>query len=93
MQNSDTRDTRGEQPTKPADGSGKQPAKDTGNGMMNHSIRLSRLNHPRGTLVAMALLAAVFLLFGVFAHALHPELATQAPGATSDAISFLTSLC
>ena len=59
---------------------------------MNHSIRLSRLNHPRGTLVAMVLLTAVFLLFGVFANALHPELVTQVPAEMSDIMSFLTSL-
>ncbi len=89
MQNSITKDVQGEQTAKRSG----QPATDTGKVTMNHSIRLSRLNHPRGTLVAMALLAAVFLLFGVFAHALHPELATQAPAATSDTISFLMSLC
>ncbi len=79
-------------PTQIKEGRGSKPAANTGKGTMNYSIRLSRLNHPRGTLVAMALLTAVFLLFGVFAHALHPELAMQAPAATSDAMSFLTRL-
>jgi hypothetical protein len=32
-------------------------------------MRMSRLSHPRGTLLAMILLAAVFLLFGMFAAA------------------------
>jgi len=73
-------------------GHGSDTATDTGKGMMNHSIRLSRVNHPRGTLVAMVLLATVFLLFGVFAHALHPELAAQAPAATSDVMLFLANL-
>ena len=73
-------------------GHGSDPATNTGKGTMNHSIRLSRVNHPRGTLVAVVLLTAVFLLFGVFANALHPELATQAPETTSDATLFLTDL-
>ncbi len=73
-------------------GHGSNPATDTGKGTMNHSIRLSRVNHPRGTLVAMVLLAAVFLLFGVFAHALHPELAAQTPAATSDVMFLLANL-
>jgi len=72
------------------EGRGSDPTTDTGKGTMNYSIRLSRLNHPRGTFVAMALLTAVFLLFGVFAHAFHPELAMQTPAATSDAMSLLT---
>ncbi len=74
-------------------GHGSNPATNTGKGTMNHSIRLSRVNHPRGTLVAMVLLAAVFLLFGVFANALHPELAAQAPAATSDVMLLLANLC
>ena len=69
-------------------GRGSEPAKVTGN-MMNNGIRLSRLNHPRGTLAAMVLLAAVFLLFGAFAHALHPELSMAAPEATTNALAFL----
>ena len=68
---------------------GSEPATDTGKATMNYGIRLSRLNHPRGTLAAMVLLAAVFLLFGAFAHALHPELTAQAPTAT-EAMSLLT---
>ncbi len=43
--------------------------------------------------MAMVLLAAVFMLFGVFANALHPELATQAPATLSDAIQFFSKLC
>ncbi len=73
-------------------GHGSDPATNTGKGTMNHSIGLSRVNHPRGTLVAMVLLAAVFLLFGVFAHALHPELAAQTPAATSDVMLLLATL-
>lgn len=36
-------------------------------------IRMSRLSHPRATLYAMLLLAAVFLLFGVIVSALGPD--------------------
>jgi hypothetical protein len=35
-------------------------------------IRMSRLRHPRASLFAMLLLAAVFLLFGLIASALEP---------------------
>lgn len=35
-----------------------------------NEIRISRLSHPRATLVAMVLLATVFLLFGMFANAI-----------------------
>ncbi len=73
-------------------GHGSDPATNTGKGTMNHSIRLSRVNHPRGTLVAMVLLAAVFLLFVFLAHALHPELAAQTPAATSDVMLLLANL-
>jgi hypothetical protein len=37
-------------------------------------IRLSRLTHPRASLLAIVLLAVVFGLFGVVASAAHPEL-------------------
>jgi hypothetical protein len=36
-------------------------------------MRLSRLSHPRASLVAMILLAAVFLMFGMFASAMEPS--------------------
>ncbi len=68
------------------------PATDTGKGIMNNGIRLSRLNQPRGTLVAMVLLAVVFLLFGVFANALHPELAVSVPESTAGSFAFLNCL-
>lgn len=35
-------------------------------------IRMSRLSHPRASLFAMLLLAAVFLLFGLIASAFEP---------------------
>jgi len=35
-------------------------------------IRMSRLSHPRASLFAMLLLAAVFLLFGLVASAFEP---------------------
>ena len=38
-------------------------------------LRMSRLRYPRGTLMAMILLAVVFLLFGLFASAIQPEYA------------------
>ena len=39
---------------------------------MFSEIRMSRLAQPRATVVAMILLAVVFLLFGVFASAVEP---------------------
>jgi hypothetical protein len=36
-------------------------------------IRMSRLSHPRASLFAMLLLAAVFLLFGIVASAYEPS--------------------
>jgi hypothetical protein len=42
-------------------------------------IRLSRLTHPRASLIAIVLLAVVFGLFGVVASAAHPELSHAAP--------------
>lgn len=42
-------------------------------------MRLSRLSHPRATLMAMVLLAVVFLLFGMFASAAVEPAYTPAP--------------
>ena len=41
-----------------------------GYGPTVNEIRISRLSHPRATLMAMVLLAVVFLLFGMFANAI-----------------------
>lgn len=46
---------------------------------MNESFRLSRIRAPRGTLVAMALVALVFVLFGLAANALAPDQAAANP--------------
>jgi hypothetical protein len=46
-----------------------EPTGQQGNGAMNHSIRLSRISHPRATIWALALVAAVFLAFGAWADA------------------------
>lgn len=51
-------------------------------------LRMSRLRHPRGTLIAMILLATVFLLFGVVASAIQPGDAAQPEAMTG----MLTSL-
>lgn len=48
-------------------------------------MRLSRLTHPRATLLAMVLLAVVFLLFGMFASAVEPGYA-PAPATIDGAI-------
>ena len=48
---------------------------------MYHSIRLSRLTHPRASLFAMVLLVLVFGVFGAVANAMHPELSVQGPAA------------
>jgi hypothetical protein len=40
---------------------------------MLHEFRLSRLKAPRGNLGTMALIAAVFLLFGAFATLAQPD--------------------
>ncbi len=42
-------------------------------------MRMSRLSHPRASLVAMILLAVVFLLFGMFASAAIEPTYTPAP--------------
>ena len=51
----------------------------TGYFAMYQSIRLSRLTHPRASLIAMVLLTLVFGLFGLVASALHPELSALDP--------------
>lgn len=38
-------------------------------------MRMSRLSHPRASLLTVILLAAVFLLFGLFASAVEPDYA------------------
>lgn len=48
-------------------------------------MRMSRLSHPRATLVAMILLAAVFLLFGMFASAVEPACVPAPTGMSSPA--------
>ena len=53
-------------------------------------MRLSRLSHPRATLMAMALLAVVFLLFGMFASAAEPDYA-PALGSIDGAATLLGS--
>ena len=52
-------------------------------------MRMSRLSHPRATLVAMVLLAAVFLLFGLFASAAEPSY-TPAPNTLGGAASLIS---
>ena len=59
---------------------------------MPQSTRLSRLTKPRTSLVAMALLALVFGLFGLIASALHPELGIAAPGALPTAFEGVAAL-
>ena len=59
--------------------------KTTDIGPLVNDMRLSRLSHPRATLVAMVLLASVFLLFGMFAAAGEPA-ATPAPNTLDGAI-------
>ena len=39
---------------------------------MNHSIRLSRISHPRATAATLALVAVVFLAFGIWAEICAP---------------------
>ena len=41
---------------------------------MHNNIRLSRISHPRATLMGFALLIAVFLVFGLWAQVSYPEL-------------------
>lgn len=54
-------------------------------GPMVSDMRLSRLTHPRATLLAMVLLAVVFLLFGMFASAVEPA-HVPAPGTIDGAM-------
>jgi hypothetical protein len=51
-------------------------------------MRLSRLSHPRASLVAIILLAAVFLMFGMFASAMEPSY-TPAPNTINGAASLI----
>ena len=51
-------------------------------------MRLSRLSHPRASLVAMILLAAVFLMFGMFASAIEPSY-SPAPNTINGAASLI----
>ena len=51
-------------------------------------MRLSRLSHPRATLVAMILLAVVFLLFGLLASAADVS-HTPAPNTVNGAVSLI----
>lgn len=53
---------------------------------MHNNIRLSRISHPRATLLGVALLFAVFMLFGLWAQVFHPEwmqVSTQPPQSSS----------
>lgn len=59
-----------------------------GYGPLIGDMRLSRLSHPRATLVAMVLLAVVFLLFGMFANAVEPAY-TPAPNTIDGAITLI----
>ncbi len=59
---------------------------------MNHSIRLSRLTHPRASLIALVLLAVVFGLFGIVASALHPELSAAVPATVPSLFEFAAGL-
>ena len=61
-------------------------------------FRLSRINSPRATIVAIALLAVVLIAFGAIAQAHHPEAAVLASSDASgwsqlsfaDILSFCT---
>ncbi len=53
---------------------------------MINDMRLSRLSHPRATLVAMVLLAIVFLTFGVFAQAMQGSVEMPAPNTIQGAL-------
>jgi hypothetical protein len=46
---------------------------------MSHLFRLSRIRAPRGTLTAMVLLTAVFLVFGLALSAAEPTAVAAAP--------------
>lgn len=51
-----------------------------------NDMRLSRLSYPRATLVAMVLLAVVFLTFGVFAQATQASVEMPAPNTIQGAL-------
>ena len=51
-------------------------------------MRLSRLSHPRATILAMVLLAVVFLLFGFFASAGQVSY-SPAPNTVDGAVSLI----
>lgn len=51
-------------------------------------MRMSRLSHPRASLLAMILLAVVFLLFGMFASAVEPSY-SPAPNTINGAVSLI----
>jgi len=51
-------------------------------------MRMSRLRHPRASLLAMILLAVVFLLFGMFATAVEPGY-SPAPNTINGAASLI----
>ena len=55
-----------------------------------NDMRLSRLSHPRATLVAMILLAVVFLTFGVFAQAMQPGVEMPAPNTVEGALMLVS---
>ncbi len=52
-------------------------------------MRLSRLSHPRASLMAMVLLAVVFLLFGLFASAAEASYA-PAPNTVGGAMGLIS---
>ena len=54
-----------------------------------NDMRLSRLSHPRATLVAIILLAVVFLLFGVVAQTMNPAVEIPAPNTVDGAFMLL----
>ncbi|MCZ6458551.1 MAG: hypothetical protein O6766_04240 [Gammaproteobacteria bacterium] len=62
-----------------------QDTNETKSTMIN-DMRLSRLSHPRATLVAMVLLAIVFLTFGVFAQAMQGGVEMPAPNTIQGAL-------
>ena len=51
-------------------------------------MRMSRLRYPRASLLAVVLLAVVFLLFGMFASAVEPAY-TPAPNTINGAASLI----
>ena len=55
-----------------------------------NEIRMSRLSHPRASLVAMLLLAGVFLLFGAFANATVEHAHLPAPNTIEGAAMLLS---